>query len=267
MKSTITVIKEQINSFYLILRLSMYEMRSQNKNNYLGILWEIINPMIQIAIYWFAFGFGIRGGHPHPGYVPWLLAGISIWFFVSPAVIQGSKSIYSRIRMVAKMNFPLSAIPSYVIMSKFYQHLMLLAIVMIILQFQGYTISIYYIELPYYMFSVLVFTLSLSLITSTLSTIVRDVQNIVQAVMRMMIFMTPVLWDPSRLNPTIQMILKSNPYYYIIEGYRSSLLGNTGWYFINHWHYTLYFWGLTLICLIIGSALHVKFRNRFVDFL
>jgi len=247
--------------------LSSYELRSQNKNNYLGILWEIINPLIQISIYWFVFGFGIRGGHPRPNYVPWLLAGISVWFFINPAVIQGSKSIYTRIRMVAKMNFPLSAIPSYIIMSRFYQHLMILGLIIIFLQFLGHPISLYYLELPYYMISSLIFTLALAFVTSTLATIVRDVQNIVQAIMRMMIYLTPVLWNPSSLSPTIQMVLKFNPFYYIIEGYRSSLLGNMGWYFIEHWHYTLYFWAVTIILWIIGSSLHVRFRNRFVDFL
>lgn len=268
MKSAITVLKEQINSFYLIIRLSLYEVRSENRNNYLGILWEVINPMIQLAIYWFVFGFGLRGGHPRPGYIPWLFAGSSIWFFISPAVLQGSRSIYSRIRMVAKMNFPLSAIPSYVIMSKFYQHLLLLAIVIIILQFQGYPVSVYYLELPYYLVCTFVFTFSLSLITSTLATIVRDVQNIVQAIMRMMIYILPVLWDPSaRLHGPIELILKLNPYYYIVEGYRSALLGNMGWYLVEHLHYTIYFWAVTLIVFMIGSALHIKFRNSFVDFL
>lgn len=267
MKSMITVLKEQMNSFYLIMRLSLYEMRSDNKNNYLGILWEIINPMIQIAVYWFVFGYGIRGGHKPLGFIPWLFAGMTIWFFINPAVLQGSKSIYTRIRMVAKMNFPMSAIPSYVIFSKFYQHLMLLVVIMIILQFLGHPVSIYYAELPYYMFSVLVFTFALSLITSTLSTIVRDVQMIVQAVMRMMIYLTPVLWDPSNLGPKVQTIMKLNPFYYVIEGYRSALLGNTGWYFISHWHYTVYFWVVTIIMLMIGSTLHLKFRSRFVDFL
>ncbi|WP_018660830.1 ABC transporter permease [Heyndrickxia acidiproducens] len=267
MKSAITIIKEQVKSFYLIMRLSLYEVRSENRNNYLGILWEVINPMIQLAIYWFVFGFGLRGGNPRPEYVPWLFAGSTIWFFINPAVLQGSRSIYSRIRMVAKMNFPMSAIPSYVIMSKFYQHMLLLAIVVIILQFQGYPVSVYYLELPYYMVCAFIFTFSLSLVTSTLATIVRDVQNIMQAIMRMMIYILPVLWNPSTLKGTIATLLKMNPYYYIVEGYRSALLGNTGWYLIEHWHYSVYFWGATMIVFIIGSVLHNKFRNSFVDFL
>lgn len=56
MKSAWKVIKEQIDHFYLIRRLSLYELKNKNKNNYLGMAWELINPSIQIMIYWFVFG-------------------------------------------------------------------------------------------------------------------------------------------------------------------------------------------------------------------
>src|SRR5690625_7042851 len=56
MKSVITVLKEQISNFYLIRRLSLYELKSKNKSNYLGMAWEVINPAIQILVCWFVFG-------------------------------------------------------------------------------------------------------------------------------------------------------------------------------------------------------------------
>ncbi|PKR86192.1 ABC transporter permease [Heyndrickxia camelliae] len=269
MKSVFTVIKEQFKSIYLISRLSAYEVKSANKNNYLGILWEVINPMIQIGVYWIVFGVGITGrkGEGDIAYFPWMIAGIVAWFFINPAITQGTKAIYSRIKMVAKMSFPLSVIPSYVIIAKFYQHLMLLVVIMVILHFYGFTISIHYIELPYYMFAAIVLTFSISLITSTLATIVRDVNMIVTAIMRMMIYLAPILWAPTTgILAKYQGILKLNPIYYIIEGYRNSLLSQK-WYLVSHWHYTLYFWAVILVLLFIGSVLHVKFRNRFVDFL
>ncbi|MBS4174051.1 ABC transporter permease [Bacillus sp. FJAT-49736] len=267
MKSVFTVFKEQFKSFYLISRLSAYEVKSANKSHYLGIMWEIINPMIQIAVYWFVFAhITTRRGEGDVPYFPWLIAGIVIWFFINPAITQGSKSIYSRIKLVSKMSFPMSIIPSYVIFAKFYQHLMLLAAIIVILHFNGYIISWHYFELPYYMFAAIALTLSVSLITSTLSMIVRDVQMIVQAVMRMMIYLSPILWPPIGKMEKFQPILKINPIYYVVEGYRNSLLGQK-WYLVEHWHYTLYFWAVVIILFIIGSSIHVKFRNRFVDFL
>lgn len=268
MRSTIAVIKEQISSLYLIRRLSLFEVKSNNNNNYLGMAWEVLNPLIQLTIYWFVFGMGIRQGEPIHGvpFAIWLISGMSVWFFINQSLIEGSKSVYTRINFISKMSFPMSAIPSYVIFSKFYGHMLLVLIVIIVLQFSGYPISPYMIQLPYFMLSTLLFLLSVSLITSTLATIVRDVQMIVTSIVRMLLYLSPLLWIPSDPNGMVQKILMFNPLYYIIEGYRAALLG-TSWYIVEHWQLTLYFWGVVILLFIIGSSLHVKFRSHFVDYL
>jgi len=276
MKSLFTIVREQISSFYLILRLSAFEMKSAHTNNYLGRLWEILNPIIQLSIYWLVFGIGVRGGQKiqmeNGTQVPffiWMVTGMILWFFVNPAISHSSKSIYSRIQLISKMSFPMSAIPSFVIMANFYTHLMLVAVVMFFLQFTDFKLSVYYLQLPYFMLATLIFLLALSLITSTLSTIVRDVQQVVQSVLRMMLYLTPLLWHTDKLvlnGVNLTFLLKLNPLYYLVEGYRASLLGTT-WYILEYAQYTLYFWVLILFMLLLGSTLHLQFRNRFVDFL
>jgi teichoic acid transport system permease protein len=268
MKSAITVLKEQIQSFYLVRRLSLFELKSKNKSNYLGMFWEILNPGIQLAIYWFVFGYLIRGndrsvdGHP---FFPWLLAGIIMWFFVNPAMTEGSKSVYTRLKVISKMSFPISVVPTYVIFSKLYPHLILVGLSMVVLQFLGYPISIYYLQLPYFIFATLALLVSISLLTSTLSTIIRDVQMIVVSSMRMLFYLTPILWA-RELPGVLSIIMKLNPFYYLVEGYRSSLLYNE-WFIVTEWQFTLYFWVLVIVIFIIGSSAHLKFRKYFVDYL
>lgn len=41
-------------------RLAEFELKITNQNNYLGTAWELINPALQIGIYWFVFGLGFR---------------------------------------------------------------------------------------------------------------------------------------------------------------------------------------------------------------
>lgn len=267
MKSMVMVLKEQISSLYLIKRLSIYQVKSTNNNNYLGLIWEVLNPLIQMSIYWFVFGVGIRGGAgvEEVPFVYWLMSGLAVWFFISPSILQASKSIYTRLNMISKMNFPMSVIPSYVIISNFYQHLILVGIVTILFLITGQGLSIQYFQLVYYMFAAVMFIFSISLITSTLSTIVRDVQMIVQAIMRMLLYLTPILWTPDKLPLILQKIMKLNPVCYIVEGYRNSFLG-TGWIHEDI-NYALYFWGFVFITFLIGSTLHVKFRKHFADYL
>jgi teichoic acid transport system permease protein len=276
MKSMITIVKEQISSFYLILRLSAFELKSANTNNYLGRVWEILNPTIQLTIYWFVFGLGVRGGQEvmmddgtQVPFFTWMLTGMIVWFFVNPAISASSKSIYSRIQLISKMSFPMSAIPSFVIMANVYTHLMLVAVVIVYLQFTDFKLTVYILQLPYFMLATILFLLALALITSTLSTIVRDVQQIIQSTLRMLMYLTPLLWHPEHLifkGIDYAPLLKVNPLYYIVEGYRASLLGTT-WYPAEYPLLTLYFWITVLVLFLIGSVLHLKFRNRFVDYL
>lgn len=273
MKSALIVIKEQIKHFYLIRRLSLYEIKSQNRNNYLGMAWEIINPGIQILIYWFVFGT-IRNRAPiemngmEIPFFMWLLAAFFIWIFCYQSIIQGSKSIYSRLRMLSKMNFPMSVIPNFVIFSNFYIHLVLLLISIVIFQLSGFYATIYYAQFIYFIFSAFCLLFAISLITSTLSTIVRDFHMFLNATLRMLLYLSGVLWPISLLAdlPLVMKVMMLNPLYYLIEGYRAAFFG-TEWYFISHWQYSIYFWGLVIVLFVIGSILHVKFRRHFIDYL
>lgn len=272
MKSALIVIKEQFEHFYLTRRLSLYELKSKNKNNYLGMAWEIINPLIQILIYWFVFGsirqradIEIAPGVEVP-FIFWLISGFIIWTFFYQATIQGSKSIYSRLRMLSKMNFPMSVIPNIVIFSQFYIHLFLLIITIIIFQIAGFYINIYFFQLIYFMFATFCLIFSIALITSTFSTIIRDVHMFINATLRMLLYLSPILWQMTILDDPLPMIMKLNPLYYLIEGYRAALFG-LEWYFIEHWQYTLYFWGLVIVLFLFGSLIHVKFRRHFIDYL
>lgn len=274
MKFAKKVITEQINHFYLVRRLSMYELRSKNKNNYLGILWEILNPAIQIAIYWFVFGTLrsrepiIMNGDPID-FFSWLLAAFFLWTFFYQGIIQGSKSIYTRLRMLSKMNFQMSIIPGYVIFSQFYIHLIMLIISIVILNIRGYFISVYYLQLVYYIIAALALIFAISLITSTLSTIVRDVHMLLNSVLRMFLYVSGVLWPLSLVGnefPDLMKFLQLNPLYYLIEGYRAALFG-TEWHFIVQWEYTLFFWIIVFLLFLFGSMLHVKFRRHFIDYL
>ena len=272
MKSAIAVLKEQFEHFYLIRRLSLYELKSKNRSNYLGMAWEVINPSIQILIYWFVFGsirqradITIAPGVEVP-FIHWLLGGFILWIFFYKSTIDGSRSIYSRLLMLSKMNFPMSVIPNFVIFSHFYIHLFMLAITIIIFQVSGYFITIYYLQFIYFIFATFCLLFAISLITSTLSTIIRDVHMFLNATLRMMLYLSPVLWQLTILNEPLHTLMKLNPLYYLIEGYRSGLFG-LGWYFIEHWQYTLYFWGLVAVLFLIGSTLHMKFRRHFIDYL
>ena len=76
------------------------------------------------------------------------------------------------------------------------------------------------------------FTASVALFTSTLGIIVRDTQMIMQALLRILFYMSPILWVPkdSGIGGTIGEIIKFNPVYFLAESYRAAILFHE-WYF------------------------------------
>ena len=264
MKAVWTVFKEHIKNIYLIKRLAEFQIRITNHSNYLGMAWELINPAMQIAVYWFVFGLGMRSNTPQDGvpFIYWLLVGISMWFFVNQGVLEGTKAIASKYNQVAKMNFPLSIIPTYIVFSRFYGHLGLLAIVMVICYFAGYHPTIYTLQLLIYVPFALILTVAISLVTSTLGVLIRDTQMAMQALMRIVFFVSSILIVPPK--GIVTDVMQLNPIYFLAEAYRAAILHHD-WYFISHWELAVYNVILVIVLLVVGSILHMKYRDHFAD--
>ena len=265
----IKVLSEQINHWNLIYRMSKFEIKGSYQNHYLGTLWQFINPAIQILIYWIVFGIGIRGGKPIDGvpYLLWLLMGLIPWFFISPTMTQGSNAIYQKVSLVSKMNFPVSLLPTVKIVSNIKQFLVLMILLIFLLLVKGIPVSIYWIQIIYYFVCMIAFVFAFTLLSSTISTLIRDYQSFLSATMRMLLYLSPILWNPESRNvpEILSNILKLNPIYYIVDGIRDSFLGHD-WFFEEP-IYTLYFWCFTFVLLYFGAKLHLRFRENFVDYL
>src|SRR5699024_11350473 len=96
---------------------------------------------------------------------------------------------------------------NFVIFSNFYIHLFLLVISIVIFHFMGYHITIYYLQFIYFIFAAMCMLFAISLITSTLSTIVRDFHMFFNSTLRMLLYMSGVLWQITLLD-TFRLIMK-----------------------------------------------------------
>lgn len=272
-KSVNQVLKEQFEHRELILRMSVFETKGQYQIHYLGTFWQFLSPAIQIAIYWFVFST-IRGGAPVDGtpFFLWLIIALVPWFFISPTMIQGSNSVYQKIGLVSKMNFPVSVLPMIRIIGNSFQFFVMLAILFIIALFYGVKPSLYNLQLIYYVICLFAFLYAFTLLSSTISTLIRDYQVALQSLMRMLLYLSPILWNTSLITnmfetagPYIETALKLNPLFYILEGFRDSILGRA-WFFEDI-IYMGYFWILTFCLLYFGAKIHIKFRGDFMDYL
>jgi len=268
-KEIIAVIKEQFQHSGMIFRMSRYEDKATYQSHYLGLAWQILNPAIQIGIYYLVFGLGMNNNRQVDGFpfIIWMLVGITAWFYISSSVLGASNSIHRQVGMVAKMKFPVSILPTINIVSNLSSYIPMIAIVIGSLLLTGTTPTLYWLQYFYYFFCMVCFLFAYGVLNATITVLVRDYHIFLQSVLRLLFYVSGPIWDIDNRNMPVALvkILKLNPFYYIIEGFRDSLLSR-GWVW-EKTTYTLIFWCLTLMLLILGSHLHMKFRARFVDYI
>lgn len=276
MKSVFFVLKENLTNLHRILAIAKFELISEMRESKLGIFWNFANPLIQIFTFWLVFGIGLRGGRPVQGgnppigvsFLPWMIVGMTVWFFISPCITKGVSSIYEKRNIISKMKFPVSILPATVVLKEWFNHVVMLCIVLGILLLRGHRPNLMWLQVFYYMICAVAFTISLGLVTSVLNMFTRDVKKLVSATMRMLMYLTPILWTMERLDGKyewLQIVLKMNPLYYIVEGYRGSLFFKDS--FLSHPAQTYFFWGVVVLLFVIGSILMYKFKHKFIDML
>ncbi len=129
----------------------------------------------------------------------------------------------------------------------------------------GYYPSWAWLQLGYYMFCILAFVLSLSLLLSSLVVFLRDVGQIVSIIMQMAFWLTPIMWNSVILPHKFLWIVKLNPFAYVINGFRQTIIYNTPFWL--NWPTTIYFWCLTIGLFWLGNKVFNKLRPHFADVL
>lgn len=265
------VVKENFKNLYRIYSISKYELMSDMRDSRLGLFWNFAHPLIQVLTYWFAFGviFNRRAitayGITVP-YIYWMMGGMVVWFFISPCITNGCSAIFSKTTIIKKMKFPVSILPATVVMKELFNHGCLLLILFVVLLTGGIYPSLYWLELIYYLCCGVIFAVSLSMTTSVLTMLTRDVKKVVQAFMRLLLYMTPILWSADNLKglPMAgQVIIRLNPIYYLVQGYRDCFFYHRGIAF--YWKPMAVFWAITLALLLFGCCMMYKFKHKFID--
>lgn len=261
------VVKENIKDWRRTIRLANFEFRSQNNGTWLGFLWNFLNPILQIAVYWLVFAIGLNRGSPRDGYsyIIWMVVGIIPWFFINNALMATAMSFYKYNGIISHMFIPLSIIPVKTVISEFIEHCWAMLVVLCLFFASGYRLTFNAVYLIYYAFSAVAFLIGYSLIVSAVTVLYLDFQKLLSSFVRLLFFITPIVWTHDTLPENLKFILRLNPLGYIIEGYRGSILyGND---LTANWKYGLYYWGVTIVLFVLGCSIHCKFRRKFIDML
>ena len=97
----------------------------------------------------------------------------------------------------------------------------------------------------------------------------KDTTQLVGIAMQVGVWMTPIMWNfqdmASRVSPVLQGILKLNPMFYIVQGYRDAMIDKV--WFWERPELTAYFWCFVLVLFFISRKVYGKLKPQFSDVL
>ena len=250
----------------LLWQMTKRDFRQRYLGSYLGILWAFIQPAITVLIFWFVFQvvFKAMPVDNFP-FILWLVCGMFPWFFFSESVQSAATSILESAFLVKKIVFRVELLPIVKIASALIVHIFFVAVLFLMFAAYGYSISIYNLQIIYYFFAMMCLALGISWLTSSLTVFLRDVGQFVSMIMQFGFWATPIFWSLKIVPAEFATILKFNPAYYFVEGYRQSFIYHE--WFWEHYNLTAYYWAVTLFVMFVGAICFKKLRPHFADVL
>jgi len=248
----------------LIRLLVNRELTLRYKRSVIGIGWSLLNPILTSLVLWYVFSFVFASRLPNgQQFAPYLMAGILLYTFFNQSLMQSAESIANNAGVLTKIFIPpqVFAVSSALAgLINFVIGLLPLALVCFI---SGQSIAW---TLPL----VFVIGISLALLSAGLGLAISimfirfdDTRNIVNVLLLILMYLTPVFYPVSIMNPTIQKIIHWNPLTSYLDAFR--------WAFSNNASPTIFSWIYMAIwsigALLLGTYVFKKFWPRTVAML
>ncbi|MFQ5427980.1 MAG: ABC transporter permease [Thermodesulfobacteriota bacterium] len=221
--------KKLFRDRYLLWMLTIRELKASYVGSLFGFAWAIFNPLFLLAIYGIVFGVFFKS-KPDPTYgtdsfLFFLLCGIVPWQFFAQTLSASTETILSNKNLVKRSTgFPSEVLPVTNVFSNLVSHFIGIVLLMILLLFGGVRLNPAMPLIFVYLFFASVFTVGLAWILASANVFLRDIGQILNILIMGMFFMIPIVYPASFVPPGHLFVLKLNPIFHFVEGYRYALL-------------------------------------------
>lgn len=239
------------------------DIRGKYKGSFLGVLWSFVSPLLMTIVYALVFPFLMRGAN-YDSYTTFLVIGILCWNWFTLSVAQGTFTIIGNGAIIKKVYFPREILPISVVSSGLINFLIQCIIIMLFVIFNGRPITLYLLFLPLILLTQYLFTLGIVFITSALNVFIRDLEYIVNFILQLCFYATPILYELSQFeNPPkiLAVTMKWNPFSVIISSYRDIFY----WGHMPQVKSLLVVLGCSFILCWIGLTIFRKLSKRFAE--
>ncbi|MBP3581828.1 MAG: ABC transporter permease, partial [Clostridia bacterium] len=218
---------------FVLYELVRKNVKTQYRNSFLGMLWTILNPLLNMLVMWLVFSQFF--GRNDPLYPIYLLTGNILFSCLSSATngalqsIVNNRGLLTRIKIDSYL-FPLSSTLSSLVNLAF-STIALLLIMLGMQLFGGHSIFSFRILTVFLMVPAFVlFEYGIGLFLSALYVFARDIKYLYSVFITLWTYITPIFYKPETMikaGSFASKIIKLNPMYYFVRFFRDAMY--MGW--------------------------------------
>lgn len=210
-------------------------LEASNNANRLGQLWQVLNPLLNAAVYYLVFGVIFDAARTVENFTAFLVTGVFVFGFTQRAIMSGAKSITGNMGLVRALHFPRAVLP----LSEVYEELLKtgtsLVVLAVIVLLTGEPLGLTWLQLPFAIGLQFLFSAGIAFVFARLTTSVRDIAQFLPFAMRIWLYLSGVMYPIAVLEERLRAegfsgvaaVLGLNPAAIYIDLVRGSLMASS----------------------------------------
>ncbi|QRY82415.1 ABC transporter permease [Pseudomonas sp. PDNC002] len=243
------------------------DVASRYHGTLLGSVWVFLAPLLMLLVYTFVFGHILKarwgGDQSTTAFALTLFSGLLLNSLLADCLGRASGVVHQHSNYVKKLVFPLETLPLSVVLAALTNTVVGYLILLLAMFLLGPAPGWNALLLPLALLPFLICVVGLACGVAALGAYFRDVGQIVQFLLVLLLFLSPVLYPLTSLPPEARDFLLLNPLTIPVETVRSVLFGSPLPPESQIWSYTL----ISALIALLGVSLFLRVKSGFADVL
>lgn len=246
---------------FLFEELVKRDFKTRYSRTVIGMLWSILNPLLQLLIMKLVFThfFGMNTQH----YTTYLFSGMIVFNYFSESTSEGMSSLVSNAGIFSKIN-----VPKYLFLfskntQSLINFLLILLVFFIFCIFDKIVFTWKFFLLIYPVVLLVVFNIGTGLILSAIYVFFRDMQYFWSIFIMLLNFVSAIFYQIDSYPDQTQKLFYINPIYLYIRYFRKIvILGE-----IPQLSFHLLMLGEALLVFSLGALMYRKYNMKFLYYI
>ena len=239
-----------------MIRVPLEELRAQNAHTFLGGIWLVLNPLLQVGVYFLVFGVIMPIDRGVDQYLVFLTIGVFVFFYSQRVVSEVARSVVVNLGLIRTLRFPRAVLPLSATVGQAMAFLPALAVMAVVVVAHGTWPHPRWLLIPGLLVLQTAFSLGAGFVAARYNHTYRDLENLLPFVFRLAVYVSGVLYSVDHyIDSTLgRAVFLANPFYCFVTVWRWVMAGTPAagevWVATGMW---------STITLVVGFVL---FRAR-----